>query len=131
MRVLAVLAANFLLVGCSAHRISPVGEAAQPDAISSSVAISVSKINAQPEGYQCFEPLLYVLTLGIVPTRCVDTFKVSVASEESELTATRTYEVTTVHGWFSFLLAPTSPWRYGEIRAPENEIERFVRTTGK
>jgi len=58
--------------------------------------------------------MLYVLSLGIIPTHCVNTFEVRSSTEPKQQTKV---SVTTLGGWAALFLAPLPNWKFGE--APE------------
>ena len=58
--------------------------------------------------------MLYVLSLGIIPTHCVNTFEVQSSSTPEQQTKV---SVTTIGGWAALFLAPLPQWKFGE--APE------------
>ena len=70
--------------------------------------VSIKKINDLPEGFHCFEPLFYVLTLGIIPTHCVNTYNVSVDSVDLG-----DVKVTSMQGWVTLLMIPFPSWQFG------------------
>ena len=74
----------------------------------------IFQLNTRPEGFQCFEPMLYVLSLGIIPVHCVNTFEVRSSAEPEQLAKVN---VTTISGWAALFLAPLPKWKFGE--APE------------
>jgi hypothetical protein len=131
VKLVANLIPLLLLAGCVVHRIAPEGGVAPLATPSPTAKIVVSKVGERSEGHQCFEPLLYVLTLGIVPARCVDTYTASTEAESSEVHVMATYKIATVQGWLSLLLAPAPEWRLGGSKAPQAEIESFIRAAGK
>jgi hypothetical protein len=92
--------------------------------------IEVAKINIRPDGFQCNEPLLFGLTLGLIPAHCEDIYSVSVISSTGSK-AQGEYRVSTWAGWASLLLAPIPGWHwhmgYGYGRDPRAEIETRTR----
>lgn len=70
--------------------------------------IEVIKLNDYPQGGQCFEPMLFVLTLGLIPTHCVDDYEVKVGSV-SVGEAKATY----MSGWIPLFLPIHPKWKYG------------------
>ena len=120
-----------MLTGCSAYRITRVdnGTLPAPEAGNFS-GLKVTKQNKNPQGFQCWEPLLYGLTLGLIPANCVDTYLVSVTSGTGEKTES-VYKVSVWAGWVSVLLAPSPQWHwqmgYGYGVNPATQIERRVR----
>ena len=61
--------------------------------------------------------MLFVLTLGIVPTHCVDDYNVIV--EENNIGAAK---VTTMSGWFPLIMALSPKWKYGVEPKIEKEL---------
>lgn len=110
----------FSLAACSAFKIEPERVAnATRDA-----ELEVTKVNKFPQGFQCFEPMLNVLTLGLVPAHCVDTYSVLAAGTSQEVVRV---EVTYVYGWVALLLPPLPSWRYGDGQGIEPEISEVIR----
>ena len=65
--------------------------------------------------------MLYVLSLGVIPAHCVDTYTVS--AEGKELGKVK---VTSMMGWVAPLLAPLPKWRYGRGSNIEEQIRDLV-----
>lgn len=106
-----ILLGSTFLTGCAAHRISTTNEAAW---VSTDPQPEITQLNTWPEGNQCFEPMLYVLSLGIIPTHCVNRFEVKSSSNPEQQA---NVSVTTIGGWAALFLAPLPNWKFGE--APE------------
>jgi hypothetical protein len=122
---------TILLTGCSAYRISTIDDGAlHAVRVNAASRVEVTKRSKGLEGFQCYEPLLYGLTLGVIPVNCVDTYAVSVTSSTGE-TAQGTYKLSVWTGWASVLLAPLPNWHwqmgYGRNVDPAGEIEGRVR----
>ena len=66
-------------------------------------------------GFQCFEPLLYVLTLGIIPADCTNDYAFEAVLEDGSSTVPihRKYAVTQIQGWVSGLLVLLPGWELG------------------
>ena len=109
----------FNLVACSTYKITPDKEISNYD--NSSQEISVTKDNEFPEGNHCFEPMLYVLSLGLIPTHCVNTY--SIQNNDDILGKVK---VTEIQGWVALLIAPFPKWQFGYSLNPENEIKELV-----
>jgi hypothetical protein len=129
------VACLFLVSGCAADRIYPAKGGALPaSAVDAASRIEVAKAKGYPEGFQCYEPLLFGLTLGLIPAHCVDSYTVSVVSGTGS-EAQGTYKVSTWAGWASLLLAPIPGWHwhigYGYNRDPVAEIKARVRDTSR
>jgi hypothetical protein len=115
--------------GCAAYRITLKEDRGLAEAVKAhpESAVKVEKQNSFPEGLQCFEPMLFVLTVGLVPVDCVDTYKVFVPEVRGE----RTYTVREMQGWVTLFLLPLPHWHYGFARKPEPEIEQLARSNGQ
>jgi len=120
MNKLSLSLLTLILSSCASYKVVPEGDIAQ--AKNNSETLVVTKMNEFPEGRHCFEPMMYVLTLGIIPTHCVDTYIVS--SESVELGRVK---VTYMQGWVALLIAPLPVWEYGYGSAVESEIKEMVR----
>jgi len=68
----------------------------------------IVKVNKYPSGFQCFEPLLFVLTLGIIPTHCVDTYDVL-----SDDKIVGQVSITSIGGWVALAIVLFPNWNYG------------------
>jgi hypothetical protein len=108
----SVLACTILLAGCSAYRISAIdNEAIRTAPADTAARVEVTKTSSGLEGFQCYEPLLYGLTLGVIPVNCVDTYAVSVTSSAGD-TVRGNYRFSVWAGWASVLLAPLPDWHW-------------------
>ena len=72
----------------------------------------------------CFEPILYVLSVGVIPTHCVETYRVS--SEDQDF---GTVKVTKMQGWLPLFMVPLPSWNYGF--GTEKNIQQGVRVLTK
>jgi hypothetical protein len=116
-----------LLTGCAAYCIAPENDAALRFAhVSAASKVEVVKQSEFPGGFQCFEPMLFVLTIGIVPIHCVDTCSASAQAKNGEQVS-GTYTVTRMQGWFPLLLLPLPSRKYGFVQRPEANIEAVVK----
>ncbi|EOU2464891.1 hypothetical protein ACNTOD_003890 [Vibrio navarrensis] len=119
LKVLLPFFSALVLCSCSAYKISAEENFKAP--VNELTKIEVVQLNKYPEGFQCFEPLLYVLTFGIVPAECVDTYSVSMGTQElGHIT------VSSMNGWVALLLAPFSSWEYGQVSEVEQKIQDFI-----
>ena len=107
------------LSACATYKVVPDGKLNK--AASSDEVVIVTKVNEWPEGNHCLEPMMYVLTLGIIPTHCINTYNVS--SGEQELGQVK---VTTMQGWVALLIAPFPTWQFGYTTEVESEIKDMV-----
>ncbi len=71
--------------------------------------------------------MLFVLTIGLVPVHCVDTYRVSAVGADADAV----YTVTAMEGWVALFLMPIPDWHAGFGREPEPEIERMVLSGGQ
>ena len=94
-----------LVCSCATFTVYPDGELTHSSDVQNA---SITKINEWPEGIHCFEPVFYVLTLGIIPTHCVNTYSVSVNSVDIGVV-----KVTTMQGWVTLLMIPLPSWQFG------------------
>jgi hypothetical protein len=60
------------------------------------------RLNSPMEGGQCFEPMFYVLSLGIIPSHCVGYYQ----------TGNSVFRVTTMMGWIPAMYPVLSDWEY-------------------
>ena len=119
IKILIPLFLTVVLSACATYKIVPENEITLSQ--KNFEEITVTKDNQFPEGGHCFEPMFYVLTLGIIPTHCVDTFRVSEEDEEIALV-----KVTSMQGWITLLIAPFPTWKYGYSTDVELEIKEMV-----
>lgn len=119
MNKLILILLPLLLCSCATYKIEAQGKI--NSVVASAESIEVKQENEWPGGHHCFEPMLYVLTLGIVPTHCVDTYKVS--SESAEI---GTVIVTKMQGWVALFMAARPSWQFGMGNEPESEIRNLV-----
>jgi hypothetical protein len=79
-------------------------------------ALSVGpRMRTVPERTICAEPLGTVLSLGIIPRYCSDTYQATLTEPtvDNGAVQTQTYETTFVAGWLALFLLPSPNWRYG------------------
>ena len=71
-------------------------------------------------GFQCFEPMLYVLTIGIIPADCTNDYAFEAVLEHHDSTTPlrREYRVTQIQGWVSGLLVLLPGWEFGSGPSP-------------
>ncbi|MEZ5564036.1 MAG: hypothetical protein R3F24_00330 [Gammaproteobacteria bacterium] len=77
--------------------------------------------------FQCFEPMLFVLTVGVVPSYCAytleSTFVLSNPSGKSLTIGPTRSETANASGWLMLPLALTSGWSFGRKGiSVENEL---------
>lgn len=91
-------------------------------------AITVTQQNSYPEGFQCHEPMLYFLTLGIIPTHCIYSYNVMLIknSNQQDDIPLGTFRVTSVGGWAALFIAPFPQWKFGSSPNIEHEIKNLT-----
>ena len=131
IRTLLVLALS-ILSACVTYKIEPLPSpdfnAAIMDITSSSELnrrLSVENIDkgmvlgSDPteitKAVFCREPLLTVITLGIVPRTCVERYRATLLPLENNSSQPLVHEfkTTSVTGWLSLILLPLPNWMYG------------------
>ncbi len=63
----------------------------------------------------CSEPLITLLTLGLIPRVCSSTYTATLSPSEydGDIRLKRNYETKFVAGWLALLLLPFPQWKYG------------------
>jgi len=109
---------SFLIASCASYKVEP---SKQFDFSSmegkNEHSVKLEKINDYPQGGQCFEPMLFVLTLGVVPTHCVDDYNVKIDGDN-----VGEAKVTMMSGWLPLFMAVSPKWRYGVEPKIEREL---------
>lgn len=118
--ILAVLAL-ISLSACAAYKVVPEKEIIIPENAEGTVSVTEVKESQYPEGLNCFEPMMTLITLGIIPTHCINNYSVSIGSHEIGQV-----KVTSMQGWVTLLMAPFPTWQYGYARNVENEISELT-----
>ena len=118
-----MLATAILTSACSVYKIAPeevIGS--QVRALGSSA--TVIELTDFPEGAHCFEPMMHFLTLGIIPTHCVERFHVQTTPPENDDNneLPTHYRVTYMQGWLVVPLAFSRAWRFGFGENVQDEI---------
>lgn len=109
-----------LLTSCAAYKVVPEGRL---KTLQEGESFSIKKQNEWSQGAHCFEPLLYVISLGIIPTHCVDTYSISTESDKLG-----TVKVTSMQGWVTFFMFPFPAWQYGlgSKKDIENNVNNLI-----
>jgi hypothetical protein len=107
------------LTGCGTYKIVPIGTLEKVS--DSQELLTVLQVNEFPQGNHCFEPMMYVLTLGIIPTHCVDTYNVT--SGEQEIGQVK---VTSMQGWVALLIAPLPTWQFGFPEGVDARVSQML-----
>lgn len=121
---------NFILLslisGCATYKVEMVENAAVAKvALNPDAPILVKQENLYPEGFQCFEPMLFVLTFGLIPTYCTDTYSTSISTGQQKIVPLGSFKITTIGGWAALIIAPLPQWRFGSPDKPEIEIKNY------
>lgn len=105
--------------GCASYKLQ-LSDQFNVDAVKVSQQndISAIKTNGYPQGAHCFEPMLYVLTLGIIPTHCVDDYEIRVSDEPIGKA-----ELTTMSGWIPLLISVLPNWKHGDNPDVAREVK--------
>ncbi len=135
---LALVSIALALSGCAVQRISatesldeklPALRAhlqEQPDA--ELVVTRLSGFGAADEGLHCFEPMLYAVSLGVIPAHCRSRHHLSSQSpagvEVSELETD--VVVTSMQGWLPLFLAVLPSWQFYDGGPVEEDVRDFV-----
>jgi hypothetical protein len=123
MKSLTLTILALMLTGCVTYRISPK---AKPLRVEPDASLRIIKLNERPEGFQCFEPMLWFVTAGVIPVQCVDTYSVAHVTAVEPIPGA-VYTVTSIGGWAALFLAPFPSWHFGNPKNVEAEIEHVVR----
>ena len=127
-RSVTFFAVAVLSSGCAAYKVEPVSELRSLPMTADNDAALVTRLDEFPEGNHCFEPMLYVLTLGIIPTHCVQRYHVSQTdvSDRDKSSLDTHFAVTLVQGWVALALPLSHRWRFGFGTEAPADIEQLV-----
>ncbi len=119
-KILLSFSLVLFITGCATYKVVPLEPLGTLP--SNHETITVERIRTKiPQGANCFEPMLTIMTLGIIPTHCVERYSVSFDSTEiGEV------KVTSMMGWVAIIMNPFSSWKYGLGQNAENEIRALV-----
>jgi len=82
------------------------------------------------KGFQCFEPYLLILSLGIIPSVCEQEYRVTVAiqntRENNSIEKEFIYKVDSVTGWMSLFYAPSSDWTYKHVDVEKHAFYTLI-----
>lgn len=109
---------SFILFSCATYKVSPV---AKIESIENEESLEVVQINEWATGKHCFEPMFYVLTLGLMPAHCVDTY--SLEENGKRLTEVK---VTKMQGWAALIITLFPNWKYGYGEDVDEDIKEKV-----
>lgn len=90
------------------------------------LTVATTLAAAQTEAVFCTEPLITVLTVGIVPRVCVDTYSATLLLSENDSELVRNYKIRSINGWLALLLLPARNWKYGRAEDWSNVIRHEV-----
>ena len=118
-----------LLAGCSTYKIEKIDSAGMttPKLEVKSI-ITVTQQNSYPEDFQCHEPILYFLTLGVMPIHCIRNYSVMLIKNlnKQDDIPLGAFQVTSVSGWAALFLAPFPQWKFGYSPNIEHEIKNLL-----
>jgi hypothetical protein len=130
MNKIISVALTIFLSGCATYKVEIADNASTTKTkIDAGAQITVTKENLYPGGFQCFEPMMFVLTLGIIPTHCVYTYSatsITTSLGQQETVPLGNFKITTIGGWAALLLAPLPKWNFGSPTDPEREIQQII-----
>ncbi len=118
MKYLLILCLLFS-VGCTATRSIPYLDSDLTEKgrylLSTNAPIVSAKVETVNEnqfpGSSCSPPILFIISLGIIPARCVDRYKVTNSENINEYSGE--YVVTRISGWFALILGVFPDWEFG------------------
>jgi hypothetical protein len=136
MKTIALITVTAFLTGCAAYKVSPTDDEEFLRAVSragTEARVTVVREPGPGRGMQCFEPYLYVLSVGIIPTHCVWAYDITLLEGQASGGAAlqTTIEVASVQGWVTLLLLPLPKWRFGSGASIEPELEDAVRAVAR
>ncbi len=115
-----------VLSGCAVFKVEiPKTVVSRIDALNAQTSTIQEDEYRYLEGDHCFEPMLYVFTIGLIPTHCVDRYKLKVL-KAGEVVQVEEIKVTTMQGWLPLLLIPTSTWKYGYFKPNIESLKNYV-----
>jgi hypothetical protein len=120
---------TLLLAGCSTYKVERIDNINMPALeLRSNSVITVTQHNSYPEGLHCHEPMLYIFTLGIIPTHCINRYSVMFIKNlnPQEDIPLGTFQITSISGWAALFIAPFPQWKFGSPPSIENEIKNLA-----
>jgi hypothetical protein len=105
MKILLILFSVLFLSACSVYKVEAVRSfkpRPHDKPLSKKPPSEPVRLNSRMEGGQCFEPMFYVLSLGIIPCHCVGYYQASGG----------VFRVTTMMGWIPAVYPLLSDWEY-------------------
>ncbi|MGS5088305.1 hypothetical protein ACVC7V_17620 [Hydrogenophaga sp. A37] len=130
MNKLLIATLALILSGCATFKVEQTEVVDTKITLAdSSAPIKVALNGSRFGGSHCYEPMIFVLTLGIIPTHCVSNYSVTMAPaepEQGQAVQLGTFRITTMSGWIALFLAPLPHWNFGSPESPEVEIKRVI-----
>ena len=124
MKTLLTLFSLPILSACSVYKVEAVRDfkpRLHDKTLSEKPPSEPVRLNSHMEGGQCFEPMFYVLSLGIIPSHCVGYYQAG----------SDVFRITTMMGWIPAVYPLFSDWEYdldgdGEMRSLKklDELQR-------
>ncbi|MES3020249.1 MAG: hypothetical protein V4857_01560 [Pseudomonadota bacterium] len=127
MNKLLIATLAIILSGCATYKVeqtSVVGN--KVSNIDDDATIKITTNGARTGGLHCFEPMLYVVTLGIIPQHCATDYSAAITTKTGQDAPIGNFRISTVNGWLALILAPQPEWRYGWPRSAESEIKQAI-----
>lgn len=129
MNKLPFIIVSLLLSGCATFKVEQTEFVdAKITLADSQASIKVALNGSRFGGSHCYESMLFVLTLGIIPTHCISNYSAAVvaAAEPDREIPLGTFRITSINGWLALFLAPLPQWNFGSPDSPEVEIKRAM-----
>ncbi len=120
---------TLLLAGCSAYKVERSQNINAPMLeLRSSSVITVAQDNSYSEGLHCHEPMLYIFTLGIIPTHCINRYSIMLirSLNSQEDIPLGTLKITIIGGWAALFIVPLQEWRFGSPPRTESGIKKLA-----
>ena len=136
MKTLLILCLLFS-VGCTATRSIPYLDSDLTEKgrflLSTNAPIVSAKVENVTEnkflGASCSPPILFIVSLGIIPSRCVDRYKVINSEGINEYSGE--YVVTRIGGWFALILGMFPDWEFGLVKTEDRILWTTINAHAK
>jgi hypothetical protein len=130
------LLVSHCLNGCIASSVTPSLDRVLDESVvrileSGSVSVETDNVPIGTpgfSGYQCFEPMFYVISLGLIPAHCRYSYLLTVVIEEegNVRTIEFPYRVTSMQGWLMALYPLFPDWVIGSYGRAEERARNTV-----
>lgn len=82
------------------------------------------------KGFQCFEPYLLFITLGIIPSICEQEYQIKIhiqdLGNQNSIDKELTYKTNSVAGWLSLFYAPSPDWNFKPIDEDKHALFTLI-----